>query len=82
MSNHARIRWLCRRGTKELDVLLESYLRSEFDRASSEEKTEFLQLLNRDDPELLDYLFGRAKPENPCQAHIVSRLRSFLAPRS
>jgi antitoxin CptB len=82
MPNRAKIQWLCRRGTRELDLLLQGYLTSEFDGASAEEKNAFLQLLNREDTELLDYLFARATPENPRQAQLVSKLRTFLVPRS
>lgn len=81
MANRAKVQWLCRRGTKELDLLLQVYLGNEFDGAAREEQDEFLRLLSRDDTELLNYVFGRAKPENPCQARIVSKLRSSLAPR-
>ena len=31
MSEKSRIRWLCRRGMKELDVLLERFVSQEYD---------------------------------------------------
>jgi len=54
--DRARLRWLCRRGTKELDVILNRYLELEFDKADANEQQAFAELLNWEDPVLQERL--------------------------
>lgn len=54
--DRARLRWLCRRGTKELDVILNRYLDSAFDHADASEQQAFLALLTWEDPVLQERL--------------------------
>jgi antitoxin CptB len=65
------VRWRCRRGMKELDVLLERFLERAFTRASTEQKRAFASLLELPDPLLAAYLFGHAIPEEPDQAALA-----------
>jgi len=53
-----RLLWRCRRGMKELDLLLESYLRGRYGRASAADRRAFERLLELPDPELADCLLG------------------------
>jgi antitoxin CptB len=69
-----RLRWRCRRGMKELDVLLERYLRHEWTRAPASERAAFLRLLELPDPELAAYCLGRALPGDPEFVALVGRL--------
>jgi antitoxin CptB len=66
-----RILWRCRRGTKELDVLLERFARDDYENATAEQKRAFARLLELPDPELSDYLFGHATPEEPELARLT-----------
>jgi antitoxin CptB len=66
-----RILWRCRRGTKELDVLLERFARDDYENATVEQKRAFARLLELPDPELSDYLFGHATPEEPELARLT-----------
>lgn len=54
--DRARLRWLCRRGTKELDVILNRYLDSRFDHVDASEQQAFLALLTWEDPVLQERL--------------------------
>ena len=63
--------WRCRRGMKELDVLLERFAREQLETASNEEKRAFAQLLDLPDPQLADYLLGHATPADPQLAKIT-----------
>ena len=47
----SRLRWRCRRGMRELDVLLVRYLDRDFAGASSRERDAFRALLDLPDPE-------------------------------
>jgi antitoxin CptB len=52
MSELAKLRWQCRRGTKELDLLLTRYLETRYPHADEDEKAQFIEILNLDDSEL------------------------------
>ena len=75
MSRAARLRWRCRRGRRELDLLLERYLNDRYGQASAAERAAFEALLERSDPELEDLLTGRLAPESPRQARVLERIR-------
>ena len=57
-----KLRWRCRRGMKELDVLLERYVDERFCDASAAEQEAFRRLLDTQDPELFAYCLGRLPP--------------------
>jgi antitoxin CptB len=72
-----RLLWRCRRGMKELDVLLERYVRSRLSEASSEERQALARLLELPDPVLSDYLFGHAAAPEPPLAALVAAIRGW-----
>ena len=69
-----RLLWRCRRGMKELDVLLERFARRELPGASSQQRQTLTRLLELPDPELVDYLLGQAIPPDPELARLVDRI--------
>jgi antitoxin CptB len=69
-----RILWRCRRGTKELDVLLERYVRQAYAGATEGEKAALARILELPDPVLSDYLFGHAVPDDPQLAALIKRI--------
>ena len=74
-----RLLWRCRRGMKELDLLLERFARAHLGRATPGERARFEALLSLPDPVLADYLLGGASPEGPEMAHLVRRIRAYVA---
>jgi antitoxin CptB len=54
MDGLTKIRWQCRRGSRELDLLLNNYLDTRYPVADEEEKARFVELLKLDDSELLE----------------------------
>ena len=50
----SKIRWRCRRGTKELDHLLLSYFEDHYQDANESEKTSFEEILSLQDPVLIE----------------------------
>ncbi|HET7587229.1 MAG TPA: succinate dehydrogenase assembly factor 2 [Gammaproteobacteria bacterium] len=61
---------------KELDLLLERYLEHEYDAATPDERAAFAELLALPDPQLLDYLMGRAAPSDRHSFNVLERLRA------
>jgi antitoxin CptB len=72
----SRIRWQCRRGTRELDYLLLTWFESSYAAASDSQKTAFRALLELQDPELSAYLLGARSPADAKVADIVHAVRS------
>lgn len=75
----ARIKWLCRRGMKELDVLLERFFTAEFDGLSDSEQSAFHTLVQCEDPEIYYFLLGRTQPDDPAVAALVTRIQAYQA---
>ncbi len=59
---HKRLLWRSRRGMKELDVLLDRFVRERYAQVSDAQKCAFAQLLELPDPVVADYLLGHAIP--------------------
>jgi antitoxin CptB len=71
----ARLRWRCRRGMRELDVLLTRYLERSYAASSPAERAAFAQLLELPDPDLFGYLVGRTTPDEVIHVEIIARIR-------
>ena len=69
-----RLLWRCRRGMKELDILLERFARSELPRWTTSQRTLFGRFLELPDPLLVDYLLGQGTPPDPELAELVGRI--------
>lgn len=76
-----RLVWSCRRGMRELDVLLERYLNESFARASSRDRAAFEQILALQDPELASYLLAGVEPLDPDIARVVAQISPRAPPR-
>ena len=72
----ARLGWHCRRGIRELDVLLMRYMDRDFDRVDAAEQAAFETLLTFQDPEILDLLTGRLTVQDARLQDVVERLLS------
>src|SRR6201985_3167519 len=60
-----RLLWRCRRGMKELDILLERFARAHLETASAEQRRLFEQFLEVPDPVLAAYLLRSGQPSRP-----------------
>jgi antitoxin CptB len=81
MNRLARLRWQCRRGTKELDLLLQRYLDTRYLPADGEEKVLFIKLLELEDDELLAVLMGELEVEAGELKFLVEKIRVFTVAR-
>ncbi len=71
------MRWLCRRGMKELDVVLSWYLERYYESASSTDQAHFKLLLEMPDPDLYDLLLGRSEECDPELKRFITFLRNM-----
>lgn len=60
-----RLRWRCRRGMKELDLLLERWFELRFEAASASRRQAFQLLLDQPDPRIVGWLIGGRRPDDP-----------------
>ena len=75
-SDTNRLRWRCRRGMRELDQLLGWYLDARYDKVDDAVKAAFSTLLDQQDPELWNWLTGRATPDDERWRRIVDEIRA------
>jgi antitoxin CptB len=75
-----RLAWQCRRGMRELDVLLNGFLQQRLERLDAHERDSFARLLDYPDAVLLEWLMGRMVPADKDVASIVQDIRHTAAP--
>ena len=68
------LEWRCRRGMKELDLLLLRYLRSRLPCAPDAEHAAFVEFLELPDPDIARYLIAGDVPEDPRHAALCREL--------
>ncbi|WP_440995576.1 succinate dehydrogenase assembly factor 2 [Arhodomonas sp. SL1] len=79
MSEASRLRWRCRRGTKELDVVLERFVSREYERLGEAERAALERLLDEEDDRLVDWLLtARERPADGEVAALVERIRHLV----
>jgi antitoxin CptB len=71
-----RLRWRCRRGMKELDLLLTRYLEERYGGSSPAAQRAFLELLEAPDPEIYAYCMGQAYPPTAILSAVIERITS------
>jgi len=73
---HARLRWRCRRGMLENDLILARFLDARGEAIDEEEVAALDRLLDLDDNELWDLLSGRTEPADAMLRPLVAALRA------
>ncbi|MEY3183198.1 MAG: YgfY [Pseudomonadota bacterium] len=69
------LRWQCRRGMLELDVILGRFLESTFSQLSPNQQDQFATMLTLDDPTLYAWLMGSELPTSVDMQEIVQLLK-------
>lgn len=69
-----RLKWSCRRGLLELDVLLERFLNGQYSVLSGEQKATFSRLLACSDQELIDWLLNHEPIGDQALQHLVDAI--------
>jgi antitoxin CptB len=73
-SEIGKLRWRCRRGMKELDLLLTRYVDERYRDATPDEQQAFRQLLDANDPLLYAYFLGRESPPDAVLSSLLERI--------
>ena len=72
-----RLRWQCRRGMRELDLILSDLVDRHYHKLSDRQQRDLERLLGHQDPLLLAWLMGRQLPTDSALAALVTRIRQF-----
>ena len=80
--DETRLRWQCRRGMLELDLMLESFVEKRYYDLPIKTKKAFHQLLQCQDQFLLDYLMGQDVPTDKDVADVAKQVRDAAGPES
>lgn len=73
-----QLRWACRRGMLELDLLLNSYMDQVYEQLTDQEKRQFLTLLDMQDQEMYEMLTGKTTPNDRELAQLLDRIRACM----
>ncbi len=76
---HPELKWQCRRGMRELDILLERWLTQHYEEQDDARKSAFRRLLTLPDPEIARYLLAGEQAEDPELARVVDSIRGGAA---
>lgn len=72
------LRWRCRRGMLELDILFNQFLDSQYVGISDAEKNTFEQLLDYPDQLLFDLFLGHQTSSDPNVSQLIQRIRQSV----
>lgn len=68
-----KLRWQCRRGLLELDIILQKFMEQDYQKLDKQEKTYFSKLLLEADTDLLAYITKTEKCSDPDINHILKK---------
>ena len=57
-----KLRWQCRRGMLELDLILKQFLENKYNQLNYKEKELFCELLSQNDQDLQQWLMNKTSP--------------------
>ena len=69
------LRWACRRGMLELDVLLGNFLEEAFVKLPENEQAIFVNLFNNNDQDLYHWLIGQVEAPEADLAMMIGKIR-------
>ena len=75
MLNEQQLVWRCRRGIRELDVLLGRFLTADYPNLDSAEQADFQRILEVQDPTIMDWLFGRYDSDDAGLQAMIEKLK-------
>ena len=72
------LKWRCRRGVRELDLILTHFVDAQRDSLSVDQQLKMHGLLDYSDAELLTWLAGTEAPPDEILSDLVERIRSTI----
>ena len=73
-----RIHWKCRRGMREIDLLLREFSKSKLTKLKKDELLTFEEVLSYDDQKLYDFIFKNHTLDNDTHENFINKfLKTF-----
>ena len=79
MNSGSSLLWRCRRGIREMDILLQRFIETQYDDLSSEEQKIFEQLLEETDMDIMAWIMEKAIPPSEEFAQIIHLIREVYS---
>ncbi|OOR87727.1 hypothetical protein B0181_09740 [Moraxella caviae] len=70
-----RVIYQARRGLKELDYYIDPYVKAHYLTADANEQAAFVRLLAYEDPDLLLFFLGQAKPDDEAVFALIEKMK-------
>ena len=77
MNERSRILWRCRRGIREMDILLQRFMELHYPGLSKHEIKLFEELLEESDLDILAWITGKSEPEKTDYQILIQRLQEL-----
>jgi len=74
-----KLKWQCRRGMLELDVILIPFLEQHFNELPQDEQNSFVDLLKQADPDLYTWIMGYGSCEQSGLLNIIRIIREKMS---
>lgn len=73
-----KVIYRARRGLKEIDVYFDPYVKQHYLQADTVEKTLFKELVDQEDPDLLDWFMEVSEPPKPELRQLIIKLKYYV----
>ena len=73
-----KVNYRARRGLKEIDVYFDPYVKQYYLEASAQEKALFKELVDQEDPDLLDWFMEVSEPPRPELRGLINKLKDYV----
>lgn len=73
-----KVIYRARRGLKEIDVYFDPYVKQYYLQADAHEKAMFAELVEQEDPDLLDWFMEVSAPPRPELLDFIHKLKQYV----
>jgi antitoxin CptB len=73
-----KVIYRARRGLKEIDVYFDPYVKQYYLQATEQEKAMFAELVEQEDPDLLDWFMEVSEPPRPELRALIQKLKDYV----
>ena len=73
-----KVIYRARRGLKEIDVYFDPYVKKYYLQADAAEKATFAELVEQEDPDLLDWFMEVSEPPRPEMKELIVKLKHYV----
>lgn len=73
-----KVIYRARRGLKEIDVYFDPYVKQYYLQADAHEKAMFAELVEQEDPDLLDWFMEVSPPPRPELLEFIHKLKKYV----